>query len=405
MTKTAAMTRPLCVLMLSGEYPPMEGGVGDFTHLLGAALVERGVEVHVLTSLRARSGAPLQHPAIRCHPLLPSWGWFPLYTILRRLLREVQPDVLNIQYQTAAYGMHPAVNLLPYVFGALPCVVTFHDLLVPYLFPKAGPLRWGANVALAHACRGVIVTNAQDRARLQQHHRLRRLEVIPIGSNIADKLPTLYDRNRWRERLGIPADRLMLCYFGFLNASKGGEELIAALDTLSAWDYNVGLLMIGGAVGASDPSNRAYLERVQSSIRQRGLEERVIWTGYMPPEEVSASFRSADICVLPYRDGASFRRGSFMAALAHGMPIVSTQPEVALPELVDGRNILLVPPRDARVLAETIVRLAADNTLRHRLALGARELAQEFDWRRIAARTLEVYHAVAARRGANNSPR
>lgn len=407
------MVRPFRVLLISGEYPPMEGGVADFTYLLGKELVSLGAEVHVLTSAKAacegaqalgdtKGTSSSSEP--RCHPLMASWGWKPLYTTVRRLVGELEPDVINIQYQTAAYGMHPAINFLPWVFRRFslhgkkrPFVVTFHDLLVPYLFPKAGRTRWAVNLALARACQGVIVTNAQDQRRLSVYRWMPRLELIPIGSNIPCVPPGGYERTLWRRRWGIDEDTLLLCYFGFLNASKGGEELIAALDNLGRAGRRVSLLMIGGTIGASDPTNRAYLELVKRSIRERGLEGRVIWTGYMPPEEVSASFLSADICVLPYRDGASFRRGSFMAALAHGMPIVTTWPQGDAPPLQDGENVLFVPPQDPQALSAAILRLAGDPELRHRLGAGARALAAEFDWGRIAARTLEVYRALAER--------
>ena len=428
------MSRPFRVLLISGEYPPMEGGVADFARLLGAALVALGAEVHVLTSAKAtdmnsqdveaRKGAETNpqtpNPSLRCHPLMHSWSWCPLYSTMSRLLEELSPDVVNIQYQTAAYAMHPAINLLPWVAHhilpgparACPFVVTFHDLLVPYLFPKAGRVRWTANLALARSCKGVIVTNIEDQERLSSYPWMPRLELIPIGSNIPCVLPDDYDRTQWRRRWGIGEEILLLCYFGFLNASKGGEDLIAALDSLCRSGQRVSLLMIGGAVGASDPTNQAYLDLVKRSIRERGLEGKVIWTGYMSPEEVSASFRSADLCVLPYRDGASFRRGSFMAALAHGMPIVTTgpvpfhptisgkgdrptHPHRTVPQLRDGENILLVPPQDPRALSVAIIRLANDAGLRRRLGEGAQALAREFEWEHIAARTLEVFHELA----------
>lgn len=387
------MAEPLRVLLISGEYPPMEGGVADFTRILGEELARQGAEVHVLT---ARRGAGEGQGAVQVYPWLDSWSFRPLYGAVRRLLRILRPAVINIQYQAAAYGLHPAINLLPWVVPT-PVVATFHDLLVPYLFPKAGPLRWGANLALARGAAAVIVTNAQDRERLAGYPWLKRLEQIPIGSNIPYALPADYEREAWRARWGIPPEALVLCYFGFLNASKGGEDLIAALDALHRAGYNVYLLMIGGAVGASDPTNREYLARVRAAIAGRGLDRRVIWTGHLPPAEVSASLCSADLCVLPYRDGASFRRGSFMAALAHGLAIVTTQPQVSLPELIHGENVWLVPPADPEALAAALIRLAHDAPLRGHLGAGARALAQEFAWERIAARTLEVYRAVAQR--------
>lgn len=86
-----------------------------------------------------------------------------------------------------------------------------------------------------------------------------------------------------------------------------------------------------------------------------------------------------------------------MAALAHGLPIVSTQPEVTIPELVHGENIWLVPPYNPAALSEAAARLAVDAALCRRLSAGAQALAADFAWEHIASRTLEVYHAVVAR--------
>ncbi|MBI3536447.1 MAG: glycosyltransferase family 4 protein, partial [Chloroflexi bacterium] len=181
----------------------------------------------------------------------------------------------------------------------------------------------------------------------------------------------------------------LLCYLGFLNESKGGETLIRALALIP----NAKLLMIGGQVGASDPTNAAYLARVQTLIDQLDLRARVIWTDYAPPEIVSAYFFAADLCVLPYRDGASFRRGTLMAALAHGCAIITTidqrqwtknftvnrpSSNVHLPELVDEENCLLVEPDDPRALADAIQRAAHSRDLREKIRAGARTLAQNF---------------------------
>ena len=67
-------------------------------------------------------------------------------------MRQLRPDVVHIQYQSAAYGCIGAVNFLPWRLRLArpgPALTTFHDLRLPYLFPKAGPLRWQAVLALA----------------------------------------------------------------------------------------------------------------------------------------------------------------------------------------------------------------------------------------------------------------
>jgi len=393
------------VCLISGEFRPMQGGVGDFTYEVGRALRDLGAAVTVLTS--AAAGPPRDKDGLRVEPRLERWGWGSWRTILRTA-EEVEADVLNIQYQAAAYGMHPAINFLPLRLRARKqrpkVVVTFHDLKVPYLFPKAGRIRWWVILVLARWSDAVIVTNAEDMETLAPYPSSPAPYLIPIGSNIEPAPPADYDRDAWRARWGAGPQDILLSYFGFLNESKGGETLVRALDVVVKKGYRARLLMVGGRWGSSDPTNVAYAQQIEALIDELGLSERVMWTGYTPQEEVSANLLASDICVLPYRDGASFRRGSFMAALVHGLPIVTTSTGLlaadlesaapGLPRLRDGENVLLVPPDDAAALAEAIARLADSPELRKRLGQGAKEMSKAFGWDRIAEKTLEVYHAI-----------
>ena len=387
------------ICLITGEFPPMQGGVGDFTNELGKALAELGCEVSVITSTKGQGRPPVPYP-LSLFPVIEKWDWDSWRRIIG-LLSEIRPHILNIQYQAAAYGMHPAINFLPLRLRlgakARPRVVTtFHDLKVPYLFPKAGRLRWWVVLALARWSDAVIVTNVEDLKKLSVYPFIRSLSVVPIGSNIAPRPPADYDRDRWRARWGVGPRDLLLSYFGFLNESKGAETLVRALGRLVQGGYNARLLMVGGKVGSSDPTNVAYLRKVEGLIEELGLADRVLWTGYTPPEEVSANLLASDVCVLPYRDGASFRRGSFMAALAHGLPIVSTRPRVDTPELRHGENILFVPPDSPTALAGAIARLAEDPALRRRLGEGAAKLARNFTWEEIARKTRAVYQEILA---------
>jgi len=387
--------------LITGEFPPMQGGVGDFTHELGKALAALGCQVSVITSTKA--GDKRQADGIAVFPVIEKWNCRCWSTILK-LVRELEPDVVNIQYQTAAYGMHPAINFLPRRLRRERrrprVVITYHDLREPYLFPKAGPLRHWITREPARQSDAAIVTDPEDVSRITYHAtRITRLAWIPIGSNIAPAPPPDYDRDAWRARWGAGPGDLLLAYFGFLNESKGGETLIRALTGVVNHGVPASLLMIGGQVGSSDPTNVAYLRKVEALITELGLNERVMWTGYTPANEVSANLLAADVCVLPYRDGASFRRGSFMAALVHGCAIVSTRSlmtndQCSMPKLRDGENVLLVPPDDAQALAAAIVRLAEDVDLRRRLGEGAKKLAEYFTWESIAARTLALYETL-----------
>jgi glycosyltransferase involved in cell wall biosynthesis len=381
--------------IITGEYPPMQGGVGDFTRELATALADLGHAVHVIT----RVGCVGQSTASRVtvHPIVPRWDWRSYGTVLG-LARRLQLDVLDVQYQAAAYDLHPAINFLPWrlnlplVKRARPTVVvTFHDLKVPYLFPKAGPLRDWVVTLLARHADAAIVTNRADELSLTAR-RVGQIARIPIGSNIAPVLPADYERDAWRARLGLTPTDFVVGFFGFFNARKGIETLVRALAALcSAESLHYHLLFIGGTVGSSDATNRAYADRVIALIAELGLGERVHYTGYVPAPQVSAAFAATDLCALPYADGVSFHHGSLMAALAHGQPIVSTRPQVELPELVHGENVWLVPPEDPDALGAALTTLAADLQRRQRLAQGAAELAAQFSWPSIAERTCDLF--------------
>jgi len=396
--------------LVTAEYAPMQGGVGDFTREVGRALAALGHEVHVVTNIKyqiSNSKSQISNnesvdDSVQVERVIGGWGW-KCWGALSDIVRRLELDIVNIQYQAAAYGMHPAINLLPLARRStslvgwprsLPIVVTFHDLRVPYLFPKAGPLRWQAILALARYADAVIVTNSEDEASLkyQISNIKRQIARIPIGSNIAPCVPQGYDRDEWRARWGVRPNETLVGYFGFLHPLKGGEALIRALAKLAAEGRVVRLLHIGGRTGSSDPNtNAAYAGRVESLARELGVAGRIVATGFLPPDQVTAGLLATDVCVLPYVEGASLRHGTFMAALAHGRAIVTTQSLVALDELRDGENVLLVPPNDAGALADGIRRVMADSALCARLERGAAELAEQFTWDRIAARTAEAY--------------
>ncbi len=387
--------------LITGEYPPDRGGVGDFTHHLGRSLSTLDHEVHVLTSV-PQSHTEAQEPSrptgtargVSVHRVLEDWG----FGCWRRILawsRSLELDVLDIQYQAAAYAMHPAINFVPRRRRRPILAVTFHDLKVPYLFPKAGPLRRWMVYLLARRADGVIVTNREDQLTLSDLKPLpANLARIPIGSNIPLHLPRDYDRAVERANRGVGRDDILLGYFGFLNQSKGGETLIEMLHLLVEEGMPAHLLKIGGRAGSSDPTNRAYADRIDALIATYGLQERVHWTGYVRAEEVSASLMAVDLCVLPYRDGVSFRRGSLLACLTHERAIITTRPAVALPEVKNGENMLMVEPENSTALARAVRQVVSDPTAQAQLEAGARSLASHFTWDQIATRTVQFFDAL-----------
>ncbi len=204
--------------------------------------------------------------------------------------------------------------------------------------------------------------------------------------------PPGYRRDEWRARHGIAPGDLLISYFGFLNESKGGLVLVEALARLVERGIPARLVMMGGRAGASDPTNLAYGERVDALIERHGLAERIIWTGFVDDAQITAHFLASDVTALPYLDGVSLRRGTLMAALAHGRAIVTTEPEVPEPELKG--VVETIPAGDADALAAAIERVWRDDARRIELERAALEASAAFRWETIAERTAAFFESL-----------
>ncbi len=378
--------------LITGEYPPMQGGVGDFTRELARAMIDLGHEAQVITGKDAGS---TEQNEIVVHRVVSSWG-IGCWNQIAKIAHDTHLEILNIQYEPAAYSMRVGINFLPSAFVRrsirLPIVTTFHDLLVPYLFPKAGSLRRKLVDYLARRSDAVIVTNEEDRSNLQPP--ISSLHVIPIGSNIDPGRLIDFDEQSVRARWNVQANELLIGYFGFLSLSKGGEVLMRALKLLVDQDLPVKLILIGGRTGSSDPANAEYAAQVDQLIDSLGLKDRVLTMGYLDPIDVSRALMICDAIALPYNDGASLRRGSLLAAIAHGRAIVTTTPTFPINGLIDARSVLFVPPDDPISLANAIGRALTDRELRKQLERGAREASKLYTWDRIAAQAIDVYRNV-----------
>ncbi|WP_129627417.1 glycosyltransferase [Candidatus Oscillochloris fontis] len=377
---------PMRIALLTGEYPPQPGGIGDYTQQLSIALAAQGLDVAALTLREGR--------LVACRPdggvevlSAPGLSWSVRdWPKLRVALRVWRPDWLHIQYQTGAYGMRAGINLLPRYLrmrGDCPRIaVTFHDLLVPYLFPKAGRLRSWLNQRLARDADRVIATNAADAATLRGWGGTH-LATIPIGSNIAVAPPANYDRRAWRAQMGIADDMFVVAYFGLLSPSKGVDLLVEALAEIPpgrAWR----LVIIGGA--ATAPQDVAFAAEVERRITQLGLGAQIIRTGHVEASEVSGHLLAADCAALPFRDGASLRRGSLLAALAHGCPVITTSPSdpSAAAILAAGPGALCIPVDDRAALGAALRQVAGDANLRRALGQAGQAAVAALGWPQIA---------------------
>ena len=148
--------------MITGEYPPLRGGIADYTQRLVGALGDLDVVPSVLTSQRAAT----ERQESWVLPHVRRWDR-SIWRLVAQSAQRRRWDLVHIQYQPAAYELRADITLLPWVLHRtmphLKVVTTFHDLRVPYLFPKAGPLRQLMVRLLANRSDAVIAVAAEGR--------------------------------------------------------------------------------------------------------------------------------------------------------------------------------------------------------------------------------------------------
>jgi glycosyltransferase involved in cell wall biosynthesis len=132
---------------------------------------------------------------------------------------------------------------------------------------------------------------------------------------------------------------------------------------------------------------------LEHQIKALGLEKHVILAGFRP--DVLSLHKAFDIFVM-----SSLTEGlgtSLLDAMACGKPVVATTAG-GIPEVVrDGETGLLVPPKDDQAMADAIVRLLKDGSLRARMGAAGMSLANtRFSAERMVAETLAVYADVRA---------
>ena len=384
------------VLMVSSEYPPMRGGIGDYTHGLACALLAIGIEVTILCNALS----PKVADDVPVDRSIPSWGW-EFWRVVKDKVAQYRPDWLHVQYNASMYDGKLAMLFAPlWLKRANPgmhMAITFHDLQRPRLIPKMHTLNRVLFFRSMVLYDLVVTTNEGDYLVVQKalDHRVSLCK-IPIGSNIPGVPFSREERVKLRARLGFGPDDFVIAHFG---TRIGLTTLVEGFHILRKQGHSVGLLLIGKRLQPhpyDTAGEREVLgEEVMAQLAQAGLSDKVVGTGYLPAADVSRHLQCADVLVLPHPPGVSMARTSLTAGLVHGMPVVATIPPVVDPELEHGSNILLAEPGNAQALAEAVLLLQHDRSLRFRLQTGALALESQITWSAIARQHIAAYKEVA----------
>ena len=166
---------------------------------------------------------------------------------------------------------------------------------------------------------------------------------------------------------------LRLVCVGRLIKRKGQDRLFMAMAELKALGVDVRLELVG-----TGDEEAAY----RKLVREKGLEDRVVFAGYVPRDQIARHYSDAHVFVLPSdKEGMSV---STLEAMAAGLPLVVSRTG-GTDELVDeGVNGVTFTSDDVAGLVAALHRLARDPDVVARMGRASLEKVRQFTWEHVA---------------------
>ena len=346
------------------------------TRRWAAALAERGHQVDLIS---IQSSDELLPEGVRLHrlPVPAPAGYFANVMRLRKLLKQISPDVLNAHY-ASGYG------LLGRLAGFHPWVLSVWGSDV-YHFPDQS--KWKRRLVEKNllAADWVCSTSEAMAARVGEiASNIERLSVIAFGVDSGRFAPA-DDEDRREIIIGTvktlrPVYGIDLLIRGFAAC----REKLATADRDAA--ARLRLRIVGGGWQRRD------LEKLAGQLGVGGV---TTFAGPVGHADVPAELRKLDIYVAASR-GESFGV-AVIEASSCGLPVVVTRVQ-GLPEVVvDGKTGLIVPAEDVPAIAEALRRLVLQPELRRRMGKAGRGFVRErYEFAGNVSQMIEVYEQVSS---------
>lgn len=298
------------------------------------------------------------------------------FTVLEDLKRE-RPDIY----------FAPSSYIIPSLAPKwLNVVATVHDL-VAWLFATRHNMKATIieRITLPLAIKKITKFVAVSENTKRDLHKFFqtpswKTEVIPCGVGEHFKVFDDERRENFRGEKGLP-EKFILAV-GTLEPRKNFVTLIRAFAEVAKKFPDYTLVIVGG--------KGWYFEKIFSTVRDLGMEDRILFTGYVEDRELPGYYNTATCFVFP-----SLYEGfgiPLVEAMKSGCPVITSNIS-SMPEVVDHAAIL-VNPTSPQELAHAMESLIGSPEKRAELREKGLHQSQKFSWRSSSERLYELFQAV-----------
>ena len=193
------------------------------------------------------------------------------------------------------------------------------------------------------------------------------------------------NKEKIRERIGLPLDKIIILFIGILNKRKGIQYLILSLPKIIK-KYNKTILVTIG-----DGSKK---DEMIDLVKDLEISDHVLFCGTKSPDQIPFWMNASDIFILPsLSEGKPNVVGE---ALASNLPVIATNIN-GTPEFIEhGKNGLLINPRSISDIENNLLLLLDNKELRSKLIRNSRKsiIRSCPSWEKSAEHYVKIYHKV-----------
>jgi len=301
-------------------------------------------------------------------------------------------DLVSLQHEYGIYGGIAGSHILVLLRELrMPIVTTLHTIL-----RDPNPDQKRVLKEIAALSDRLVVMSKRGAEFLNEVYGVlpEKIDLIPHG--IPD-VPFV-DPSYYKDQFGVEG-KIVLLSFGLLSASKGIENVIAALPAILARHPNVVYIVLG----VTHPQvllneGETYRLHLQWLAQEKGVEGQVIfYNSFISLEKLIEFISAADIYITPYLNEAQITSGTLAYTIGAGKAVISTPYWYAEEMLAEGRGVL-VPFRDPAALADQVINLLDNESERHAMRKLAYVFGREMIWPKVAKRYMESFESARAKR-------
>ena len=369
------------ILILSDNFPPSApGGAERSTFDLAQAFLKKGHKVFVITASQDKTlCGESTYEGLKVFRIYANYrsrwkAYLSLYnpqTVgkVKKLLQEIKPDIVsaqNIHYYLSYFSLRLARKYAKRVFFTARDMLTFSYGKMPAeQYMKRGHYKTSwldhlkqakkrynpfRNIVIRHYLKYAdkIFAISHSLKEVLRQNGIQNVEVIHNGISLETWRENLEETEKFKEKYRLQDKKAILFGGRLSDELKGGEKIIQAMEKVVK-EVPEAVLLVAGKEGKSTKELLKFAQKL-------GIENNIIFTGWLDGEKLKASYFASDIVAVPSLYVTTFNRFN-MEAMAAKKPVVGTCFGGATEIVKDQETGYMINPFDTELMAEKIIDL------------------------------------------------